>query len=108
MTSFRNPRSRAPLALLALTGALVAIPAAFGLVVRQDPHRFDAMTIADPAAAANPAIRSLAEFEADTGLTSGTTTIVSRWRTFRAEAPGERWSVWLDARSGAPALVQGE
>ena len=108
MTSFRYSRSRPLLAPLALLVALVAVSAAFGLVVPQDPHRFDALTIADPAVAASPVIRSLAAFEADSGLTGATTTIVSRWRTFRAEAPAERWSVWLDARSGAPALVQGE
>src|SRR4029450_11873413 len=108
MTLFRYSRSLAFPAPLALLVALVAISASFGLVVRQDPHRFDAKVIADPAVAASPAIRSLAEVEADSGLTAGTETVAARWRTFRADAPTERWSVWLDARSGAPPLVQGE
>ena len=108
MTFFRNARFHAPLAPPALLVALLAISASFGLVVRQDPHRFDAKVIADPAAVASPAVRSLPEFEADAGLTAGASPVVTRWTSFRADAPAERWSVWVDARSGAPALVQGE
>src|SRR5262245_44243851 len=110
MTLLRTARPHAPLASLALLAVVLAVGVtpSHGLVVPQDPHRFDALVVADPAVAASPSVRTLAEFEVDAGFSARAASAASGWRTFRAEAPEERWSVWLDARSGAPTLVQGE
>jgi hypothetical protein len=85
------------LLLIALTASLTAARA---FQERQEQSRFDALAIGDPQAMVAPASMSLASLRPDDSLVQG-------WKAFRA-AHGESWDVTLDARSGAPLLVEGE
>src|SRR5262249_275190 len=59
---------------------------------------FDALTVADPAAAIDVATMSEASLPP---------TARAGWDAFRA-AHGHEWSIWVDRRSGAPLLVEGK
>ena len=84
----------------ALAVLLACVSLAFGLKLREDAGRFDAIAIPDPSLAVSPATVA-----ADALQTAGFAR--GGWKSFRA-LNGEGWDVFIDGRSGAPLLVQGE
>ena len=86
--------------LLVTLAALAGLPAAFGLKVREETGRFDAIAIPDPAVAVAPETLSADAPGLPMALAGG-------WSSFKA-LNGGAWDVYLDARSGAPQLVQGQ
>src|SRR5262245_56472477 len=78
---------------------LVAPTSTRALVERQEPSRFDPIAIADPSVAVAAATVSASDASVPLAARSG-------WSAF-AQAYGGSWDITLDARSGAPTLVQG-
>src|SRR5213083_3048916 len=96
-----RPRFSAAAAGLALTLALLAVlPAAHALQQRQDKSRFDSIAIPDPSLVVSPETLTPAAAQVPEPVRAG-------WKAFKA-ANGEAWDMYLDARSGAPLLVQGQ
>jgi len=79
--------------------ALVLVTSAFAFQPRQ-PGRFDALVIDDPSSISATTGTLLESLPADHPTRSS-------WNAFKA-AHGPAWQVFLDARSGAPLLVQGQ
>ncbi len=89
---------------LAFLGSLLLIlalmvPAAVGFQVRQEQSRFDHLVIHDPSNV-SVATTPLASLDSDHPLRAG-------WNSFLG-AHGASWNVYLDSRSGAPLLVEGQ
>ena len=89
-------------ALLPVLAALtLALPStALALKVREEASRFDVIAIPDPALAVSPAPMASDAVQIPTALRGG-------WSSFRA-LNGGGWDVYIDGRSGAPLLVQGQ
>ena len=90
---------RAPVAvffaLLLLTGRQA--PA---FQVRQKASRFDAIAVTDPSLSIDVVATPVASLPATEKLRGA-------WEAFRAVA-GQSWSIYIDRRSGAPLLVEGQ
>src|SRR5438445_1320568 len=93
------PEVAAAVLTLALV-LLAGLPATQALQQRQDPSRFDSIAIPDPSLLVSPATLAPEAVQIPEPVRAG-------WRSFKA-ANGEAWDVYLDARSGAPLLVQGQ
>lgn len=85
-------------AFIAVT-LLVGLSGAFGFQVRE-PSRFDPFVIPDPGAVVSPELSSPETAEV-------TESARAAWSAFKA-TNGDAWDLWLDTRSGAPLLVQGQ
>jgi hypothetical protein len=88
-----------------LVRAALCVPVILGsfalhaAVVRQEPSRFDALTIPDPSTRLGLAAETPDQIPDFDGGRAG-------WAAFR-QAHGPSWRVWLDRRSGSPTLVEG-
>ncbi len=97
----RKPLGRSAATLIALLGLLAGSSrAVFALQIPQQPSRFDALVVDDPTAGLDVATTSPSSLPAASTARIG-------WEKFRA-ASGGAWSVYLDRRSGAPLLVEGQ
>src|SRR5438093_773894 len=95
-----RPATRFAAVLHLAAAALASLPLAHALQIPQQQSRFDAIAIPDPSVVVSPATLAV-----DAALVPET--ILTGWNSFRAENDGA-WDVYLDARSGAPELVQGQ
>ena len=93
----RSSRLKAALTTLAL---IAGLPATLALKERQEPSRFDAIAIADPSIVVSPVPVRPDQAEVTSAIRSG-------WASFKSQNGGA-WDVYLDARSGAPLLAQGQ
>src|SRR5262245_45791796 len=92
------PPAKVRSALLVLSFAWLS--ATYAFQVRQGRSRFDSRAIPDPSVVVSAS--SLA-----TEAAQVPETIRNEWKAFRATY-GDKWDVYVDARSGAPMLVQGQ
>ncbi len=92
-------RWRAAVAV-SLTLLLVSASSVVAFQVRPKSSRFDALAVADPAQSLEVATTPLASLPSSDSARRA-------WETFRARH-GQAWSVYLDRRSGAPLLVEGQ
>jgi hypothetical protein len=72
----------------------------FAFQVKETPSRFDAVRIEDPSSSLDVSTTAVGLLPASERLRTG-------WESFRA-AHGDAWSIYLDRRSGAPLLVEGQ
>src|SRR5262245_19662570 len=85
---------------LGLTGlSLLAVFASFAFQVPETPGRFDAVAIQDPSTTVIPASLEIDSVRLPLSMRSA-------WSGFKG-ANGPEWDIYVDARSGAPVLVQG-
>ena len=94
-----HPKALRALAL-ALSVLFPALSPSFGLVVPEPGGRFSALEVADPSTQAGPAPVALKALEAADPA-------ARPWGQF-LQSHGAGWEIYLDARSGAPLLVQGQ
>ena len=96
-----TPQSRRPLARILISSLLLgmlSVTSGWALTPRQEPARFDPLAIEPVDVVIATRAQSLAELAPSDALRSG-------WESFSARNGG--WAVWLDQRSGLPALAQG-
>jgi len=79
---------------------LVTASAVVALQVPEKGGRFDALLVADPTSSLDVATAPLGSLPVGDRARAG-------WEQFRA-AHGQAWSIYLDRRSGAPLLVEGQ
>ena len=89
---------RSSLLLPLAIAAFLATPPARALQPRSEPSRFDALALPEPGSGIAVAV------EDALGL-PGADPIRSGWEEFSARNDG--WRVWIDPRSGLPALASG-
>ena len=97
-----TPSHRPLRAILSIAAAiaLAGLVPSFALKVREDASRFDAISIGDPGLAVQPATVTASDPRLAAAKRGG-------WSSFKA-LNGGAWDVYLDGRSGAPLLVQGQ
>ena len=88
------------LALFLCSLMLLSAGAAWGFQIRQQPSRFDRLIVHDPSATAGVATLPVGSLPASDPSRAG-------WEGFKA-VHGPGWSIYLDRRSGAPLIVQGQ
>ena len=94
-------RTRSALVVLVVVGSMIAaMPGARALQVPQTPGRFAALAIPDPSLEVSTA-PMLAD---DARVPAAARTAWGAFKTLN----GPAWDVYLDGRSGAPLLVQGQ
>jgi hypothetical protein len=93
------PRWRTAFAVF-LALLLVTASAVVALQVPETRGRFDSLIVADPTSSLDVATTPLGSLPAGDSARAG-------WEHFRA-AHGREWSIYLDRRSGAPLLVEGQ
>ena len=97
MTLFVRPRA----ALVVFASIFLASASALhALQIRPPSGRFDALTISDATSSLDVATAPIATLDA-------TERARGSWEGFRA-AHGPQWSAYVDRRSGAPLLVEGQ
>ena len=79
---------------------LVTASSVVAFQVRPNSSRFDALVVLDPSQSLDVATTPLASLPSTERLRGA-------WEAFRA-THGQAWSVYLDRRSGAPLLVEGQ
>ncbi|HEX4825425.1 MAG TPA: choice-of-anchor J domain-containing protein [Candidatus Polarisedimenticolaceae bacterium] len=79
---------------------MIAVTAALAFQAKKPGGRFDALVIPDPSTVSGVATAPVDSLGTQDALRV-------RWNAFRA-AHGREWQVWLDRRSGAPMLVEGQ
>ncbi len=84
----------------ALSLGLVAATAAYALQEQPKTGRFDPLVIENPEGALGAQPATLESFDAAEAVRSG-------WESFRT-AHGPDWRIYIDRRSGAPLLVEGQ
>ena len=80
--------------------SLLVVSSTTGFQVRQEPSRFDGLVIHDPSVTVGVATLPIVSLD-------GSDPIKSAWDSFLVSY-SEKWSIYLDGRSGAPLLVEGE
>jgi len=79
---------------------LLAAFASFAFEVPTSPGRFDAVEIQDPTTTVIPTALEIDSTQLPLSMRN-------TWSGFKG-AHGEQWNIYIDARSGAPTLVQGQ
>ncbi len=89
------------LSVLSLVALALGVPSMVeALQAPPTPGRFSGLVIPDPSAEVSPEVVPLAAARVSASIQSG-------WASFK-DREGPDWDVYLDARSGAPILVQGQ